>query len=62
MDSQPGPPPNSPANPPSPAFVQGLIDHALEMDIQLFASLGWLNGRILDGSTCGEESDSEPLA
>ena len=61
MDAQPGPPPNSPVNPPSPAFTQGLIDHAFEMDLQLFASLGWLNGRLLD-MFVGEDSDSEPLA
>ena len=38
-----------------------VIDHAFEMDLQLFASLGWLNGRLLD-MFVGEDSDSEPLA
>ena len=61
MDAPPGPPPNSPVNPPSPAFTLGLIDLAFEMDLHFFVSQGWLNGRLLD-MFVGEDSDSEPLA
>ena len=44
-----------------PYTFQGYIDQALLDDIEAFASLGWLNGRVLD-MVVNEESDSEPLA
>ena len=58
----PPPPPPSPVSTPStPYTFQGFIDQTLLDDIEEFASLGWLNGRVLD-MFVGEESDSEPLA
>ena len=62
MDPYPVPPPPPPPPVSPPYTFQGFIDQALLDDIEEFASLGWLNGHILDGCTCGEESDSEPLA
>ena len=58
----PPPPPPSPVSTPStPYTFVGIIDQALLDDIEEFASLGYLNGRVFD-MLVGEESDSEPLA
>ena len=61
----PSPVPTPPPSPVGGVFVpytfQGYIDQALLDDIEEFANLGWLNGRILD-MVVNEESDSEPLA
>lgn len=59
---EPTPPPSPVGGVSVPYTFQGYIDQALLDDIEEFVNLGWLNGCILDGSTCGEESDSEPLA
>ena len=60
---EPTPPPPSPVGAVSdPYTFQGFIDQALLDDIEEFASLGWLNGHVLDGLMCDDESDSEPLA
>ena len=60
---EPTPPPPSPVWAVSnPYTFQGVIDQALLDDIEEFASLGWLDGHILDGCMCGDESDSETLA
>lgn len=61
MDPYPVPPPPPPSPVSPPWTFQGFIDQALLDDIEEFASLGWLDGNILD-SCQGEISDSEPLA
>ena len=61
MDPYPVPPPPPPSPVSPPWTFQGFIDQALLDDIEEFASLGWLDGNILDRCQ-GEISDSEPLA
>ena len=58
---EPTPPPSPVGGVSVPYTFQGYIDQALLDDIEEFANLGWLNGRVLD-MVVGEESDSEPLA
>ena len=57
----PTPPPSPVGGVSVPFTFQGFIDQALLDDIEEFANLGWLNGRVLD-MVVNEESDSEPLA
>ena len=57
----PTPPPSPVGGVSVPYTFQGFIDQALLDDIEEFANLGWLNGRVLD-MVVNEESDSEPLA
>ena len=58
---EPTPPPSPVGGVSVPYTFQGYIDQALLDDIEEFANLGWLNGRVLD-MVVNEESDSEPLA
>ena len=58
---EPTPPPSPVGGVSVPYTFQGCIDQALLDDIEEFANLGWLNGRVLD-MVVNEESDSEPLA
>ena len=61
MDPKPGLPPPPPSPVSTPYTFQGFIDQALLDDIEEFASLGWLDGNLLEDRH-GEDSDSEPLA
>ena len=58
---EPTPPPSPVGGVSVPYTFQGYIDQALLDDIEEFANLGWLNGRVLD-MVVNEESDSETLA
>ena len=58
---EPTPPPSPVGGVSVPYTFQGYIDQALLDDIEEFANLGWLNGRVLD-MVVNEESDSEQLA